>query len=107
MKVFDDSKNHVIRFVPRFYELPTVLELTNEFESKKVSSNLISTIYNNGYYELSFSYTFKNKERGEMNIMSNEKCIYKGAYIVTNQETQNFKLNNDTYTYYEGEYTTN
>jgi hypothetical protein len=107
MKVFDSNKNHVLKFVPRFYNLPTLLELKSEFDNEKVSSSLISTTEVNGYYELSFSYTFKNKDKGEIIIKSNEDIIYRGSYIVTNQNTQNFKLNTDTYTYYEGEYTTN
>lgn len=93
MKVIDpNNTSHTLDFIPRFYiDESVVFELKNEVTKDKVTIENVSFL-SNGILTLYFDYTFTNKQRFQIKLTQDSEVTYRGKLLVTEQETQEYKL---------------
>jgi hypothetical protein len=99
-KVLDfNDTNHSISLVPRYYpEGAVTFELYNE--STKVKTVVSNTyMITNGLFTITFDYTFENKEKYQIKLEENS-IVFRGKLLITDQNTQEYRLTKDLY-YYE------
>lgn len=101
MKVFKPSNTtHTLKFIPRFYGTPELIQFKDEFTGNLVEFTFFTSNLTQNYYYLTFDNSFNEMDKGEITIKDNGEVIYRGAYVVTEQETQTFELTKDTYEQY-------
>ena len=108
MKVFDiNTEDHTIILIPRFYPTSSI----NIVIKKEGSSASFSDIISNGAYSIIDGYLYvyldnsefneilSNNSKYEIKITQNEKIVYRGKAIATDQNTEDYKITKDVYTY--------
>lgn len=97
--VSPNDTNHTISLIPRYYPTDAVVfTLYNESTKENTVIDNVYTI-DNGVFTIYFDYNFENKDKFQIKIEDNN-IVYRGKLLVTNQETQEYKLTKDLY-YYE------
>ena len=100
MTVIDpNNATHTLNVVPRFYPCnDLVVQLYNE--SDKVVTTPSNT-YNitNGKLNITFTFTFVEKDKHQIKITTGTKVVYRGKTITTTQEPQEFKQTDGLYFY--------
>ncbi len=101
VKVFITSNTtHTLSFIPRVYDLSTTqLILKDEFYKTETTIEIDTETTLNGYKHILFDYDFKEDDKGEIKVLSNDYVIYRGVYYVTSQEPQENEISKDTYSY--------
>ena len=99
MKVVTPNTTHTITLIPRFYPCnEVVVSLYNEVD--RTTSTPDNTYYiNNGTMNVSFDYTFVNKDKFQLKITEGDDVVFRGKIICTDQDTQEFKLTDGIYRY--------
>ncbi len=99
MVINPDNTTHTLKVIPRFYpNLDITVYLYNE--ATQVTETPSNT-YNitNGKLNVTFDFTFVNKDRHQIKISEGEKVVYRGKLVTTNQDPQDFKLTDGLYYY--------
>ena len=100
MKIVNTTDTtHNISLIPRYYPYSAVtFELYNE-ATKEIT--IVPNTYSvtNGVFILTFDYTFTDKDKFQIKLEENS-VVYRGKLIVTDQNTQEYKLTDNLY-YYE------
>jgi len=106
--VSQNDTRHIIKLIPRFYPLGAMsLELTNEASNTKTTLPIVlegfsfTNNYNiiDGYLNLTFDFTFLNKDRYSFKLTDEIGVVYRGKIYATREETQNYKQTADRYEY--------
>tara|TARA_R110002126_G_scaffold43751_6_gene125418 strand:+ start:1555 stop:1863 length:309 start_codon:yes stop_codon:yes gene_type:complete len=91
--------NHTIKVIPR-YEPCNVLNLSIKDSFKGIDTDMTPTYrYSKGKLSITFDYTFSDEGRYQVSLtdtVSNE-VVYRGAFISTTQDTQEYKLTEDKF----------
>lgn len=100
MKVLLPSNTtHSIVIEPRFYPTSTIdISIYNEY-NKDVSTPSITYITTNGLTTCTFDLVVTEGQRFQLKIVEGSNVVYRGKAFATEQETQNFDLTKDVYTY--------
>ena len=100
MKIVNTTDTtHNISLIPRYYP-DSVLTFTLTNEATKVVEVVANTYtIENGVFTLIFDYTFTDKDKFNIKLEENT-IVYRGKLMVTDQETQEYKLTDNLY-YYE------
>jgi len=100
MKVLNpNNATHSISLVPRYYP-DDVVVFTIYNEATKVNTVIPNTyVIDNGLFTINFDYTFTNKDKFQFKIEDTD-IIFRGKLLITDQQTQEYRLTNDIY-YYE------
>lgn len=100
MTVIDPNNlTHTLSVVPRFYPSnDLVISLYNESD-KEISSP--SNTYNitNGKINITFTFTFVDKDRHQITLLDGDKIVYRGKTITTTQTPQDYKQTDGLYYY--------
>lgn len=99
MVINPNNTTHTLKVLPRFYpDNDITVYLFNEASREEVS---VSNTYNitNGKLNITFDFTFVDKDRHQLKVSEGEKIVYRGKLVSTTQEPQDFKLTNDLYYY--------
>ncbi len=108
MKVFDiNTVNHTIILIPRFYPTSSInIVIKKEGSSASFSDIILNDAYSiiDGYLYLyldnsEFNEILSNNSKYEIKITENENIVYRGKAIATNQNTEDYKITKDVYTY--------
>jgi len=86
MKVFNPNDTaHTLKFIPREYIEGLPCEIAF-FMASKDSLIVVGAvpIYNEGFFDMPFSQTFKEDDRGTVRVTTSEgQIIYRGKFIAT------------------------
>lgn len=98
MKVVDpENTTHTIYVIPRYYDFDTtVLTLSSLGYSTNVNH---STNTVNGLTEISFDFTFTERDKYEIKLSEGSEIVYRGQLFATEQETQDFDITVNYITY--------
>jgi len=100
MKILDPGGSpFTVSMIPRFY--PTGDLVFTIFNESTRTSEVVANSYvvENGYLKLTFTHTFTNKDRFQYKITEGAVIVYRGKIFVTDQETQDYKINDGLYSY--------
>lgn len=100
MKVVSpDSGSHIIAVIPRYYGFAdAVLTLSNL--SKDVDEEVAHTEQlADGVLDISFDYAFNEGEKYTVKLMESNEVIWRGNLFATTQETQDFDITKNYYSY--------
>lgn len=100
MKVVNpNSATHIIGIVPRYYGFEgAVLTLTNlakDYESVVAHTELLVA----GVLEITFDFTFEERDKYTFKLMEGTEVIYRGQLFATEQDTQDFDITVNYYSY--------
>ena len=103
MKILNpNNSTHTITLQPRFNPVGTLtLQLTNEV-SKVVNDIENTYTFTSGVLNITFDLEVNESDRYTIAIKENDVVIYRGNAFCTSQNTQNYKLTKDKYTFYNG-----
>tara|TARA_R110000803_G_scaffold37563_1_gene80937 strand:+ start:12768 stop:13076 length:309 start_codon:yes stop_codon:yes gene_type:complete len=91
--------SHTIKIIPR-YESDNSLNLSIKDNFRDITTDMTPTYsYFEGVLSLTFDYTFSDEGRYQVSLtdtVSNE-VVYRGAFISTTQDTQDYKLTEDKF----------
>ena len=93
------NTSHTLNIIPRYYpDKVLVVALFNE--ATRVATTPTPT-YNvtNGKLNVTFTFTFVDKDRHQIKITEGTSVIYRGKLTTTTQEPQDFKQTNGLYIY--------
>ena len=99
MVIDPSNSTHTLNVVPRFYPSNAlVVSLYNEAAQTTATP---STTYNitNGKLNLTFTFTFIDKDRHQIKVTEGTKIVYRGKLQTTTQDPQDFKLTDGLYFY--------
>lgn len=99
MVIDPNNSTHTLNVVPRFYPCnDLVISLYNE-ASKETTTP--SNTYNitNGKLNITFTFTFVNKDRHQVKITDAYNVVYRGKLLTTTQDPQEFKQTDGLYFY--------
>ena len=99
MTIDPTNSTHTLNVIPRFYPSNAlVVSLYNE--ASKVTTTPTAT-YNvtNGKLNITFTFTFVDKDRHQVKIEEGTEVIYRGKLLTTTQDPQDFKLTDGLYFY--------
>lgn len=94
---------HTISIIPRFNEITDItMEATNE-ATKVVSDGILTSYSLNdgvGVIEFTMPLGVEDKEKYTFVVLFEDtQIVYKGKFLVSNQETQDYKITKDLYFY--------
>ncbi len=100
MKVVDPADTtHAVTLIPRFYpDTAITLELKNE-TTDEVTTVANTYAISNGFFTITFDYTFVNKDRYQVKLLEGTDVAYRGKIIATDQEPQDYKQTDGLYIY--------
>lgn len=99
-KVLPVDTQQTITVVPRFYPTTDLtISLTEEGTDTTETATNTYTIAD-GFLNLQVTYDFTDKEKLSIKVEEGTDIVYRGKIIVTDQETQEYKLTDGLY-YYE------
>ncbi len=99
MVINPNNTTHTLNIVPRFYpDNDITVYLYNE--ASKVTETPVNT-YNitNGKLNITFDFTFVDKDRHQIKIGEGERIVYRGKLVTTTQDPQDYKLTGGLYFY--------
>lgn len=100
MKVLNPTNSsHSVTLYPRFYPSGVLtLDITKEGYNDTVT---VANTYDisNGVLTLNFDLDGVEQDRFSFSLSENNVIVFRGKLFFTSQETQDFKLTKDTYTY--------
>ena len=99
MVINPNNSTHTLNVVPRFYPSnDLVISLYNE--ATKVVSTPDNT-YNitNGKLNITFTFTFVDKDRHQVKIEDGTQIVYRGKLLTTTQDPQAYKQTDGLYFY--------
>ena len=100
MKVVNpNDASHTIGVVPRYYGFTgAVLTLSNlaKDEEEVVSHTELMV---DGVVEIGFDFTFTERDKYTMKLTEGTEVIYRGQLFATDQETQDFDITVNYFTY--------
>tara|TARA_R110000803_G_scaffold76454_1_gene141048 strand:+ start:1285 stop:1587 length:303 start_codon:yes stop_codon:yes gene_type:complete len=99
MVINPNNSTHTLNVIPRFYPSnDLVISLYNE--ALKTTSTPANT-YNitNGKLNITFTFTFVNKDRHQVKITDSANVVYRGKLITTTQDTQTYSQTDGQYFY--------
>lgn len=108
MKVFDiNTVDHTIISIPRYYPTSSInIVIKKEGSNVSFIDTISNDAYNitNGYLYVyldnsEFNGILSNNSKYEIKITENENIVYRGKAIATNQNTEDYKITKDVYTY--------
>ena len=99
MVINPNNSTHTLNEVPRYYP-STELVVTLYNEATKETATPTAT-YNitNGKLNITFTYTFVNKDRHQIKVTEGSNVVYRGKLITTTQDPQEYKQTEGLYTY--------
>lgn len=93
MKVIDPNNTiHTLFFIPRLYiDNVVIFELKNEATKEIIDLDHTYNI-SNGILQIDFTYTFTNKDKFQIKITQSNEVVYRGKLLITDQNTQDYKI---------------
>lgn len=99
MVINPNDSTHTLNVIPRYYPSnDLVVSLYNEADK---TTSTPSNTYNitNGKLNITFTFTFVDKDRHQVKVSEGTKIVYRGKLVTTTQDPQDFKLTDGLYFY--------
>ena len=85
-------------FIPRFQAQTVKISLVNEFTEVKTDLELAAT-YSNGFMTVQMTHEFTEGDNFTYEVTdTSNNLMYRGKIFITEQDTQNYNLNQDLLT---------
>jgi hypothetical protein len=98
--ILPENTTHTIKLIPRFEptEINLLIKITKE-GFNEVLEQVSTYTFANGIMSLTFDLTGVEQDRFNFDLYNDNEIIYKGKLFFTEQNPQDFKLTENTYTY--------